>query len=442
MPFSFQWGLFSAVLILAGVRFERSLRKVVRSARTSGERRPPSGPAPRPGPTEAEQGAAPKAEAVRSPAAFRWDRWHELAILWALILFCAPFLWGVAAPGTMTRASSAVDRALGGDLAGDPPAAPDARALRPSLLGQKERSRLERTLHERTAEARRRLEEGARAGALSMRLVSAGIVGAGILCAAAAFVCSRLRLAHRAAAMAAAASCGLAVAASAFAWSGPASSRLSGALKAAECIAEYGQAPPVWAEDAPLLAGPVRVFGRPEPERPSGSRYLHLSESGAPARSAGSDEDQVSPREGFRVGPVEVAPSPLLRGRGILASLASGRALPDGLVVASPHVRLAAGGRELFIRSDEVVVVMGFLLDGKVAPWPGYPVIVAPAAGEGLFRRLSADLLGRRDLRARHLAKLQIAFGALAAWFLALLLATATERALAVLPRRRAGSSS
>jgi hypothetical protein len=99
----------------------------------------------------------------------------------------------------------------------------------------------------------------------------------------------------------------------------------------------------------------------------------------------------------------------------------------DVLRVARPRVRLGPRGRELFIRADEDVMVLGFVVAGSIVPDPAYPAVVAPGDAPRVLEKVSSDLLGTARARTLYVALLQVLFGAGLAWSIALLLASGTE---------------
>jgi hypothetical protein len=190
-----------------------------------------------------------------------------------------------------------------------------------------------------------------------------------------------------------------------FAFSGPAASRLSGALQARRAIEEYSSRPAVPGDGAAGLVGPVRLVGRPEPRAP-GAPYLFLSSPDS-REGSGALTPAVGP---FRLGGV------LVPGAGT-----------DVLRVARPRVRLGPRGREFFIRADEDVMVLGFVVAGSIVPHPAYPAVVAPGDAPRVLEGISSDLLGTARARTLYVALLQVLFGAGLAWSMALLLASGTE---------------
>jgi hypothetical protein len=408
MPFSFQLGLFSTVLVLAGVRLLRSLREVMRpgSSRANGAR----GPA---------RAAAPAREAGPAAASrLALSRWRHLAILWGIALFCLPFLVGVALPGRMAELSAGIDSALGGG-----PPRPEIRTGGRAIEGvrhltQGELEGLERSFQERTRRAELDLEAASRDAARARVWVWAALAAAGAATAAAGIAGGVFRARGRPRLMSAAAAVGLAVAVGAFALSGPAASRLSGAAEAARAIESLAAAPVFRAEDAGHVTGPVRLVGGPTATSPEGREYLYLTGSGEDA-GGGARASRVA----FRLGPVLVAPS------------------PDGAVtVLNPHARLGEDGAEAYVEADEDLVVLGYLLDGCLAPRGGYPVALSPAGAKGLEKALGSDILGTTRARRVLVAFLQIVFAAAAAWFVTVVMATLTEVAASRLGEaRRAG---
>jgi len=366
MPLSFQAGLFLTVLVLAGVRFRKSLAAVRYCSASS------------------------------AVGEFNWQRWFHLAVLWGVVVFCLPFLAGLAAPDSARRASLAVDRATG---------------AQEELLVRGRPSRW-RGVGDRDAAAR--LDTIRVESALARRRTLGALAGAGLAAMTLAVAVSVAARRRRPLALSMAAAGGLAVSAAAFALSGRAASRLSGALDAARAIADYASASVVPAAETSGLAGPVVAWGRPT-EAPQGRPgYLYLRDDGG---------ERVSPCAGFSLGPLAVAPMDA-----------------GSLVVVRPHVRLAEGGRETFIRTDEDVLVMGFLVGGKLTAADPYPVVIAPAQAHpagtsAIFEELADGLAGRKDLRSRELAALHVVAGSFAAYFATLILASATEFVL--LRRRR-----
>ncbi len=438
MPIPFQIGLFLTALVLAAVRFERSLREVLRAG---GQRRAPGENAAArldgepgrklKGDLSGEPGTKPNSR--QPPGAFNWRRWYHLAVLWGIVLLCVPFLLAVAFPGRIIGASRAADRWLTGGVR--PPTivvdAPGVWDVPP--LTERERAELERSFEGRTSRAR---EELARSSEETERAARAGV--AGLVAAAAVLVAlgTAAALARRSrrpwlmTALGGAAFLGSAVA---FVFAGPISSRLAAVERARRVIEAYSAARAVRTEDARFLAGPVKIVGRPTGMNPAEAGYLYLRRPRERGRSGRggyraheADVILASSCAGFRMGDIIVPP-----------------AGPAELRVVLPHVRLGQGGREVFIREDEDVLVVGYMLSASIAPWPGRPVIVAPASpesfgGRGVFRTVAADLLGAERRYVRRLVPLQLLFGALAAWFGGVFCSAACEHVLAGMERRRA----
>jgi hypothetical protein len=413
MPIPFQIGLFLTVLVLAGVRFERSLREVARLGR------------PR-------RLLARPAIDRESSEAYGWGRWYHLVLLWGIVLFCVPLLLGIAFPGKIIVASKAVDIALTGGLE---PTAVEADATTGwdvPPLGAEEIRHLERGLDEQTARAKEDVARESERTGRTVRNALLGFAAALAMTLSLAAAATVARRAHRPDVMTGLAGAALAVSAAGFCLAGPISSRLSAVGRARRAVHAYATARVVRAEDARLFAGPVKLVGRPGAVVGAEPGYLYFKGGG------GRDEDAATgsraldahgtaaaPYAGFRVGEVAVAP-----------------ATPEDLRVAFPHVRLGQDGREVFIRDDEDVLVIGYMLSGKVAPRPGYPVIVAPAGAaslgrHGVPRTLGAGLLGAERKRTRYLVMLQLVFGALAAWFLTVVCSACTEYLVARRAARR-----
>ncbi|MHC4198839.1 MAG: hypothetical protein ACYSU0_02540 [Planctomycetota bacterium] len=491
MPVAFQVGLFCTVLAFAVVRFLRSLRLVVRSGRGAAQApamvAPPGPPATGSHPPDPQaapggqvdlrksgwaipairpdaKGAAraipaesPEQESsggtkgggagagTRARSRFNWERWYHLAVLWGLVLFCGPFLFGLAAPGRMREASLALDTRI----AGGPPV-PDLASLRERVESAQSAGRFTgltpQVFRVILAEA---LASGALAeelevfAELSAREVRKAwlMLLAGGAAVAAAGIASGLAARRRSVwATWTFAAAGVVAACGAFALAGPVATRLSGALAAREAIKAYASTLTVPAGKAGGLSGPVRLVGRPSPGALSGAGPAPGALSGAGARyfyyrGPGEGGEGSAVYAGFRLGAVTVA-----------------ACSPSDCRVVRPHVRLGSAGREHFIGAEENVVVMGVLRDGVLRPRRGYPLVVAPA-GEAAYpapggaRALAAspderrwmrqvmeavadDLAGTGARRARWLALLQAAFGSALAWSMALLAASATERLL------------
>ena len=224
---------------------------------------------------------------------------------------------------------------------------------------------------------------------------------------AAVFASGAARTRRRRGLMVAAAFASLVASVTGFVLSGPAASRLSGALQARRAIEAYGVAYEASADGAAGLAGPVKLVGRPEPLA-SGDAYVFL---GRP--DSGHGRVPAAAIESFQLGGTHV---PAAGG--------------DVMRVARPRVRLVARGRERFIRGDEDVMVLGFAAAGSIVPDPAFPAVVAPGDAPRVLEEVSADLLGTARPRALLVAVLQVLFASGGAWAMALLLASATEHLL------------
>ena len=424
MPVPFQIGLFLTVLVLAAVRFERSLREVLRSgAAAHHDVRSRFAQ-----PLDETGGKGRTSPPREPPGTFNLGRWYHLAILWGLLFFCVPFLLAVAFPGRIMDVSKAADRALTGGVEGpafDTAApvdweAPPLAARLSSPKSAEERRELEGSLDERTARARAELARTSEETALGLRR---GVIGLGLALGVSLALGTALAVARRTRSpllMTALGAVAFIGSAAGFAFAGPISSRLSAVERASRVIESYAAARTVRAEEAGLFAGPVKVVGRPSSVVGAESGYLYLKRPGEPG------EGPASPHAGFRVGGVVVPPTG-----------------PGDLHVVLPHVRLGPRGREFFIREDEDVLAVGFVLSRGLAPRPGYPVIVAPVGAasigkQGVFQAIAADLFGAERRHARYLVLLQLLFGALAAWFMTTFCSACSEHAIARRERSRA----
>jgi len=316
--------------------------------------------------------------------------------------------------------SQAFDRALGGAL--EPPRlSPPGPG--PSVAGAlpagQSGGQVERTRAERAGAAVDALRASERAASAERRSGWVYLAALGVPTGLAGVLAWGARRRRRPGIMVAFAFAGLAVAAAGLAVAGRVASRTSDAGSARRTVEEYAAAPVMRAEDARWFAGTAGIVGRPaEVVHPHGE-FLYFR---GPGRSTSvaqpmpdgteSDGGRGAPYDGFRLGLIEVAPSP-----------------PERMRVVRPHVRLGWDGRETFIAGDEEVIVFGFLVDGKVSARAERPVVLAPAAASRVRETMADDLLGRAATRARHLACLHVVFGAWVAWFLALLAASATEAA-------------
>lgn len=409
MPLVFQVGLFCTVLVLGGVRFLRSLREARRlsSAPTAAAGPPLPGSdaardAPRPpARPHTGDGQVPRAAGAPRRGVGR-ERWLHLAILWGVILFCVPFLAALALPSHAARLSAAIDSGLGGGppVPETPPAfAADRAADGPATPGDAVPP------DERLATARRARRGEMRSGLVMVIACSCAAAAAGL----AAGVARKLR---RPGLMIAGTLAGLAACGAGTIVAGPAASRLSGALQARRAVEEYASSAVIPAAGAALVGGPVRLVGEPEAFVPA-EPYLYFRRPGR------GDDPAGRVRAPFRLGGVRVED-----------------AGPALLRAVRPRARLGPEGRELFIRADEEVLVMGFVRDGRLVPDAAYPAVVAPGGARRLLEEISSDLLGTAPARGRWAALLHVLFGAGMAWSVTVLLASATEY---VLVRRRKG---
>jgi hypothetical protein len=160
----------------------------------------------------------------------------------------------------------------------------------------------------------------------------------------------------------------------------------------------------VHASQARHLVGPARLVGTPMEVAKAVPGYLfYLGPADGP-------EDATAPWAGFHLGPIRIAPA----ARGTMR-------------VVLPFARLAAQGRELYLSSEENVMVLGVVVDGVVTPRPGHPVLVASADERRVFGMLARELFGAARTRSLLMALLQVLFAAVAAWSLSLVLAFLAE---------------
>jgi hypothetical protein len=374
MPSSFRIGLIATVLVLSAVRMLKSFRNL------------------RHGPPSQEAGS------------FSWRRWYYLATLWGVVFFCAPFVLAVALPSEARRVSAAIDAffvesRIRPDVS---PAGPDPG--RPVTLSDEEAAALMGSQHAGAQEAEKALRDAQRLADRERSEGWAWLAGAGAAAALLIAIASLLCRRRMPATMSAAAFAGLLLSGGAFAFAGIVSTRISGAPSARRSIEEYARARPIGADQATKLVGPIRLIGRPSDVVDGTQGYLYFSAPGQ------DPEDVRAPWSGFKVGPVRVAP-----------------AERADLLIILPSARLGRAGRELMISAEEDVMVMGYLKDGELSARPGLPIVVAPAGARRVFDRLSQELFGAAKRRSLCTAMLQVAFGAAAAWFLTLLVATVSE---------------
>jgi hypothetical protein len=385
MPTEFRIGLIATVLVLATVRMRKSLRIVGRSV---------------------AQG-----EHLR----FAWSRWYHLSIAWALIFFCLPFAAAVAFPDSARELSVAIDRYLGDEHGASHVSDVSSIRTRRVTYSPDEIMKLEISHQDRTQKASEAYLAKCRARDENA-LGSWGTIGAlggtlGVLLLLASFL-ARMR---RPGAMVAASIVGLGVSFFALNMTVSVATGISGVLDEAQTVQEYADGEIVAAEQATWLAGPARVVGRPSKITGATEGFLYFHSP------SGSKSPPEAPWKGFELGPLTVGPAE--RGQ---------------LHIMKPSVRLTPTGREILIRDDEDVVVMGFVADGTILPRDGYPIIIAPASARGTIRRLSHILFGAPRRRTLYMAMLQVASVGFAAWFLSLLLGALSERIAARFARSRA----
>jgi len=401
MPLVFRAGLFCTVLVLGGVRLLKSLR---------GARRRQWAPvraAGKPGGAKATRVAGRLPVSVRTQTG---ERWLHIAMVWGVVLFCGPFLVGLAVPGPMARLSARLSvsargqASLGSGLVGGTPGGNVRSGLTPPAREAIGSTGLVAP-QERLASARARRRKDLRVG-LAIVLACAGVALAAGLAAGLA------RKRRRPGLMTAATLAGLVASGAGFALSGHVAGRLSGSRQARRTIDEYASAVVKTPDGEDVIEGPVRLVGRPEPRTP-GKTYLFLDRP-----DSGDANVRREATEPFTVVGVSVS------GAGA-----------DVMRVARPHVRLGPEGRERFIRADEEVMVLGYAVGGRLVSDPAYPTVVAPADAPRVIERVSADLLGTAGPRARYVALLQVLFAAGLAWSRTVLLASATEYLLRSKPR-------
>lgn len=384
MPLSLRIGLFGVVSVIAGIRFADSLRGLRR-----GSSRP-------------------------LHARCDWDRWRHLVIVFSVTFFCVPFLFFMAYPKGATRLSAALDAAAGGDGAETlsrphdpgPPPPPVGRSRADAL-------RALSTWKEEASSLRRR-------GYFLL-----GLLGAVTLGCALALGPARLRRVPAVTAVLLV--LGLGAGSGGLLLSGRMARGICGTESARRMLQRLARAPVLPAGEARGAAGLVRLLGRAEPLEPAVASAhqellphepprVQLNERSSKARDDGyfyyqgpGTEAPLLP-EVFRLGEVTVFP-----------------ARAGGTLVLSPRTRIGRAGKEKFIGSDEKIVAMGFLLEGKLTSAPSLPLAVAPADGGGL-RRILEVWASREVLKPPlPLPVLQLLFGASAAWMAALLLASVTE---------------
>jgi hypothetical protein len=373
MPLSFRIGLVAAVAVLGGVRMRRSIR------------------------------AAFRPEMKRSPHVFSWRRYYHLAITWGLAVFCVPFALAIAMPEQARSLSAALDKTCTG---GPSVVATGATLdLEHVALTADEISALQQSYERRAAEAQAAYAETRRTHDSEVTTAWISLAGSCTLIAAVMAAASLFTRIRKPLAMAAVALLGICVSGTAIVLSARTATVLSGMLDAARTIGEYAGTKAVRADQAAWLVGPAVVIGQPSEiaECEPGFLYYRASDAAVPERPA--------PRAGFELGELSIEPAP-----------------EDQMHVVLPSARLGPQGRETMIREEETIMVLGFVDDGKMQARPGYPIVVSPADQRRVFDRLSQDLLGAPERRSLYAALLQVVFCAAAAWFITLLLASATEK--------------